>query len=363
VSEPPVRFETRAAGGGRRIGLAWLNRPRQLNALNLDMCEVLVAQLSTWSADDAIVAVVLAGDGTKGFCAGGDVSRVVQEINGGGPEPFAYGDRFFTVEYRLDHLLHTYPKPLVTWAHGVTMGGGLGLSVAGSHRIVASGARLAMPEIHIGLFPDVGGGWFLNRVPDEAGVLMALTGVMLNEHDAIYARLADYVLDHSLQPAFLADFAAIDWGETVADHLAQATHFCRGFEAAHAVPTGRCALRDRHAQIRSICTRAKLNGLVKGLREAASSDSWFDKPLASLLQGSPTAAAVTLAYLRRCRLLGLEQVLELDLVLAMQCQRHPDFPEGVRALLIDKDKAPRWSPATAADVTPALVEEFFTPPT
>ena len=360
-SQPPVRFETRAAGGGRRIGLAWLSRAQQLNALDLDMCELLVAQLSAWSADDAIVAVVLAGDGARGFCAGGDVSRVVREINGAGPDRYSYGDRFFAVEYQLDYLLHTYPKPLVTWAHGVTMGGGLGLSVAGSHRIVASGARLAMPEIHIGLFPDVGGGWFLNRVPGEAGVLMALTGVALNEQEAVYARLADYVVDQSLQPAFLGAFAAIDWGATVADHRAQATHFCRGFEAAHAVAAAPCALRDRHDQIRSICTRAKLNGLVKGLREAASADSWFDKPLANLVQGSPTAAAVTLEYLRRCRLLGLAQVLELDLVLAMQCQRHPDFPEGVRALLIDKDKAPRWSPQTAAEVTPALVEAFFSP--
>ena len=181
----PVRFETRAAGqdpatgGGsaRAVGVAWLDRPQQLNALNLDMCELLLAQLSAWSADQAIVAVVLAGSGAKGFCAGGDVSRVVREIRNGGPGRFAYGDRFFADEYQLDLLLHTFPKPLVTWAHGVTMGGGLGLSVAGSHRIVANGARLAMPEIHIGLFPDVGGGWFLNRVPGEAGVLMALTGV------------------------------------------------------------------------------------------------------------------------------------------------------------------------------------------
>ena len=373
----PVRFETREAGGaahaastastasrdsgGRRIGIAWLSRPKLLNALDLDMCELLVTQLGAWSVDGSIVAVVLAGDGAKGFCAGGDVNRVVREINAGGADRFGYGDRFFTVEYQLDHLLHTYPKPLVTWAHGLTMGGGLGLSVAGSHRIVATGSKLSMPEIHIGLFPDVGGGWFLNRVPGEAGLLMALTGVMLNEQDAVYARLADYVLEHALQPAFLDAFAAIDWGNTVVDHRVQATHFCRRFEAAHATPAAPSALRERYSQIRSICTRAKLNGVVKGLQQAAGQDSWFEKPLANLSQGSPTAAAVTLEYLRRCRLLGLAQVLELDLVLALQCQRHNDFPEGVRALLIDKDKSPRWSPATAAEVTPTLVAEFFSP--
>ena len=361
IDEAPVRFETRAAGGGRTLGIAWLNRPRQLNALNLQMCELLMERLQAWAADRSVAAVFLAGSGPKGFCAGGDVSRAVREIAAGGPGRFDYGDNFFTVEYRLDYLLHAYPKPLVTWAHGVTMGGGLGLSVAGSHRFVAAGSRIAMPEIHIGLFPDVGGGWFLNRVPGEAGVLMALTGVTLDEQDAIHARLADYVVDHSRQAEFLDALAAIGWGETVADHRAQATHFCRGFEADRAPAAAPSALRERHVQIRSICTRAKLNGIVKGLREAAAVDDWFAKPLANLEEGSPTAAAVTLEYLRRCRLLGLAQVLELDLVVARQCQRHPDFPEGVRALLIDKDKSPRWSPARAADVTPALVEEFFSP--
>lgn len=360
-AEPPVRFETRVAGS-RSIGVATLNRPRRLNALDLEMCELLLAQLSTWAADDSVTVVVLAGAGEKGFCAGGDISRAVREINAGGPGRFAYGDRFFAVEYRLDYLLHTFPKPLVTWAHGVTMGGGLGLSVAGSHRFVTAGARIAMPEIHIGLFPDVGGGWFLNRVPGEAGLLLALTGVTLNEQDALYARLADYVVEHARLPAFLEGLAGIEWGEAEPDHRAQITHFCRQFEASPSAVTPSSALRERYPQIRSICTRAKLSGIVKGLREAAESDPWFRKPLENLLAGSPTAAAVTFEYLRRCRLLGLSQVLELDLVMAMQCLRHKDFPEGVRALLIDKDKAPHWSPATAAEVTPALVAEFFSPP-
>ena len=362
ADETPVRFETRPAGAGRTIGIAWLNRPRQLNALDLEMCKLLLERLGQWAEDASMVAVFLGGEGPKGFCAGGDVSRAVREIAAGGAHRFDYGDNFFTVEYRLDYLLHTYPKPLVTWAHGVTMGGGLGLSVAGSHRIVAAGSKIAMPEIHIGLFPDVGGGWLLNRVPGEAGVLLALTGVMLDEQDAVYARLADYVVDHAHQAGFIDAFAAIEWGETVVDHRAQATHFCRGFEAQHASPTeATSAMRERYAQIRSICTRAKLHGIVKGLQEAAAADDWFAKPLANLQEGSPTAAAVTLEYLRRCRLLGLGQVLELDLVVAKQCQRHPDFPEGVRALLIDKDKSPRWSPATPEGVTAALVEEFFTP--
>lgn len=357
----PVRFEEREARNGRCVGMALLARPQQLNALDLEMCELMLARFRAWASDDRVVAVVVAGDGPRGFCAGGDVSRIAREIRQGGAGAFDYGDRFFTVEYELDYLMHAYPKPLVTWAHGVTMGGGLGLSVAGSHRFVTTGSRLAMPEIHIGLFPDVGGGWFLNRMPGEAGILLALTGVMLNEQDALYARFADYVVDHERQADFLDAFCNVDWSNAVADHRAQVTHFCRGFEVANAVSAAPSALRERHDSIRSICTQARLGDIVAGLREAAKTDAWFERPLANLLEGSPTAAAVTLEYLRRCRLLGLEQVLELDRVVAMQCQRQHDFPEGVRALLIDKDKSPRWSPAAAADVSPELVAAFFEP--
>lgn len=350
------------AAPARRLGIARLDRPGQLNALNLEMCEKLLAQLRRWASDEAIVAVVLAGNGDKGFCAGGDVAEVSRQNRSGRSDRYAYGDTFFAVEYALNYLMHSYPKPLVTWAHGVTMGGGLGLTVAGSHRIVTDGAKIAMPEIHIALFPDVGGGWFLNRVPGEAGWLLALTGIIVNEQDAVYARLADYVIAHRDQAGFLDGLAAIAWGATVADHRAQATQYCRGFEAAHPVAPVAGTLRERHDRIRSIFTRAKLSGILKGLAEAAAEDPWFERAHANLAQGSPTGAAVTLEYLRRCRLLGLKQVLELDLVVAMQCQRHPDFPEGVRALLIDKDRKPRWQPARAEDLDADYVAGFFVAP-
>ncbi|MGE0802920.1 MAG: enoyl-CoA hydratase/isomerase family protein [Lautropia sp.] len=360
---PPVQFEERAAAGGRRIGIARLDRPRQLNALDLDLCERLLARMRAWADDPAVVAVLLAGTGPKAFCAGGDVSRLVREIRAGGPHAFDFGDAFFTTEYTLDLLLHRYPKPLITWAHGITMGGGLGLSVAGSQRIVTPDIRIAMPEIHIGLFPDVGGGWFLNRVPGEAGLLMALTGVGLAAADAIYARLADYVLPHDRQAAFIDALAALDWGAGPTDWQAQTTRLCREFEAADgsAAPAAASALRQRYDLIRSICTRAKLSGVLKGLREAAQADAWFVQPLGNLEHGSPTAAAVTFEYLRRSRLLGIAEVLALDRTVARRCMRGHDFPEGVRALLIDKDKSPRWSPAALADVDAALVARHFEP--
>ncbi|MGE0314757.1 MAG: enoyl-CoA hydratase/isomerase family protein [Lautropia sp.] len=360
-----MAFAERAGSDGARIGIARLDRAAQLNALNLEMCETMLAQFRRWASDESIRAVFLAGEGEKGFSAGGDVAEVSRQNRSGRPDRYAYGDAFFAVEYTLNLLMHTYPKPLVTWAHGVTMGGGLGLSVAGSHRFVTTKSRIAMPEIHIALFPDVGGGWFLNRVPGEAGLLLALTGIVVNEQDAVFARLADHVVRHERQDAFLDGLAALEWGRSARDDRARVSRFCREFEAAEPLAPDEIApgtLRDRHDRIRSIFTRATMAGILRGLQEAAMSDPWFERAYRNLADGSPTGAAVSLEYLRRCRHLGLREVLDLDLVVAKQCQRHHDFPEGVRALLIDKDRKPRWQPANAGDVDQALVDGFFVAP-
>jgi enoyl-CoA hydratase/carnithine racemase len=349
------------AAPGRRIAIARLDRPGQLNALNLAMCQSMLERFRAWASDESVACVVLAGNGAKGFCAGGDVAEVIRQVRAGGPGRFVYGDAFFDVEYQLDALLHRYPKPLVTWAHGVDMGGGVGLSVAGSERIVTEGLKLAMPEIHIGLFPDVGGGWFLNRVPGEAGLLLAMTGAVVNEADALYARLADHAIAQARQPAFLERLAALDWTGPMPARRARLRVFCRAFAAEAPLALPDSALRRHHDLIRDVCLRESAEAVLQGLREAAGVDPWFARPLQNLAEGSPTAARVTFEYMRRCRLLGLEQVLALDLVIARQCQRRPDFPEGVRALLIDKSRDAAWSPSTFGGVDEARVAAFFEP--
>lgn len=354
-------FETLTCSStGRRIGIARLNRPGQLNALNLAMCQAMLDTFRAWASDESIACVVLAGNG-RGFCAGGDVAEVIRQVRAGGPQRFVYGDAFFDVEYQLDLLIHLYPKPFVTWAHGVDMGGGVGLSVAASERIVTEGLKLAMPEIHIGLFPDVGGGWFLNRVPGEAGVLLAMTGAIVNEADAVYARLADHVIAHARQPQFLDGLAGLDWSGSVAAQRVRLREFCRAFSAAEPLTLPESGLRKHHDIIRDLCSRPDAQGVLEGLREAAASEAWFAKPWENLAAGSPTAACVTYEYMRRCKHLGIADVLALDLLIAKQCQRNPDFPEGVRALLIDKSRDAKWSPPGFDGVTPALVEGFFQP--
>jgi len=351
-------FDVLTCADGRRVGIARLNRPGQLNALNLAMCQAMLDQFRAWASDESIACVMLTGNG-RAFCAGGDVAEVIRQVRAGGPQRFVYGDAFFDVEYQLDLLIHLYPKPFITWAHGVDMGGGVGLSVAGSERIVTEGLKLAMPEIHIGLFPDVGGGWFLNRVPGEAGLLLAMTGAIVNESDALYARLADHCIAQARQPDFMQGLAGLDWSGSVATQRARLRTFCREFSALSPLSMPDSGLRTHHDLIRDVCTRPDAQGVLAGLKDAAAAHAWFAKPYENLAAGSPTAASVTYEYMRRCRPLGIREVLDVDRVVARQCQRHPDFPEGVRALLIDKSRDPTWSPAGFDGVTAGLVDGFF----
>lgn len=353
---PPssVLFEEIPAGP-HRMGVATLNRPGQVNALNLEMCSLLLERLRAWQSDEDVVCVVLRGAGDKGFCAGGDVAQVIREVRAGGPRRFVYGDSFFTVEYALDLLIHTYSKPLVSVAHGITMGGGVGLTVGASHRVVSQKLKMAMPEIHIGLFPDVGGGWFLNRTPPGVGLLMALTGLMINEHDALHANLADWCLGDEACEQLLHRLAALHW---TADARLDGA-MLDGFLAAAAAPAGPSGLAAQADEIRRLSHLPSTVAYRDGLLALAETNEWWRTPSRSLAQGSPTAAAVTWEYMRRSRLLSLAQTLDLDLVLAKACQRHHDFPEGVRALLIDKDRAPRWMPPSFDDVDPVVVDRHF----
>ncbi len=359
MSHPPVVFEERQTASGHRVGFATLHRQRQLNALNLEMCQLMLERFRRWASDEAVVAVVMDAAGDKGFCAGGDVADVIRQVRGGGPGRFVYGDSFFDVEYQLDRLIHEYPKPFVAYSHGICMGGGVGLTVGASHRVVSDASRIAMPEIHIGLFPDVGGGWFLNRVPGGAGVLMALTGMAINEADAIFAGLADYFVPREARDELYARLLALDWRALAAHDrealsrlmLAQHRRFRTGLPVSN--------LAMYLDAIRFIASQPSVVAIRDALLAAAAEDPWFDAPASSLANGSPTAAFVTWEYLRRTRRMSLPEVLALDLVLARQCQRHHDFPEGVRALLIDKDRTPKWAPDRFDLVSPALVAEHF----
>lgn len=367
MSESPVLFRTETAASGHLIGVATLNRPRQLNALNLEMCELMLTQFRAWAQDASVVCVLLEGAGDKGFCAGGDVAEVVRHLRGLIPaadpdahaaaDRFAYGDAFFSVEYQLDLLIHQFPKPLVALSHGVCMGGGLGLVAGASHRVFVQGSKIAMPEIHIGLFPDVAGGYFLNRMPAGAGPLMALTGLLIGADDAAWVGLADLVIASSAQPEVLVALSAAAWGDDVRHNRAATSAALLGLRAV----AGAGALESRAATVKTLAGQPDVIAWRDHIQQLAAVDDYFATPARNLAQGSPTAAHVTFEYLHRTRGLDVASVLALDGVLARQFQRHHDFSEGVRALLIDKDKTPRWSPADWQAIDAFLVASHFLP--
>ena len=323
------------------------------------MIDTLAPQLDAWLADPGVAGVVLDGDGDKAFCAGGDVLALYRSMRETEPgETPREAAAFFEREYRLDHRIHTANKPIVCWGHGIVMGGGLGLMAGASHRVATPATRIAMPEITIGLYPDVGGSWFLPRMPGRAGLFLALTGAPLNAADAGFAHLADMVLPHEAKGAVLQAVAEASWhGERDADD-AQLTRLL------HAQAIG---LLDspllRHAdRIDALMAGDDLSVVADRLRAIAShEDPWLAAAGKTFGKGSPTSVALSWALWHRAQELELADIFRLEYQVSLGCCTHADFAEGVRALLIDKDKKPRWQPATLDAVTTAHVDAHFVP--
>lgn len=353
-----VLFDELPTASGHRVGVATLNAERSLNALTLDMIHLLDARLSIWERDAGIAAVVLAGAGSRAFCAGGDVRAVREAILAGGTYPNPAIARFFTDEYRLDYRIHRYPKPIVVWGGGIVMGGGLGLMAGASHRVATPTTRIAMPEITIGLYPDVAGSWFLQRMPARLGLFLGLTGAPLNAHDALIANLADHVLPDDGYDTLLARLADARWSDDAAANHPQMSALLDALECP-TLPDSQVA--HHLLAVHRLMNRGSLIDVRRAMAEARFTDPWLANAAQGLADGSPSSAAVTWEIFRRARHLSLAQVLRMELVLSVNFCAHPDFPEGVRALLVDKDRQPRWS-RRPEDVDQAWVDAHFRSP-
>ena len=359
MTADPVLFGTLTTASGHRFGRATLNAPVSLNALSLAMVDLLTPQLDAWAADPEIVGVVLDAAGDKAFCAGGDVVALHRSIRATEPGQVPVeAARFFEREYRLDHALHTYPKPLLCWGHGIVMGGGIGLLAGASHRVVTPKTRLAMPEITIGLYPDIGGSGFLGRSPGRTGLFLALTGAPLNASDACFAGLADVVLEHGDHGRVLERIAATRWSGSLDTDSARLSHLLGAFAGDVVRPPSPLAAHlDR---INAVIGHDKLLDIAPRLAAlAADADPWLAAAGAAFAKGSPTSACLAVEMQRRARHLSLADVFRLEYRASVGCCLHPDFAEGVRALLVDKDRTPRWHPATLADVTDAWIAEHL----
>ncbi len=350
-----VLFDEIAAVNGR-IAIATLNAPRRLNALNLEMIELLGERLHEWADDPEVAMVVLQGEGNRAFCAGGDIRDVVRETQETGTTRFA--ENYFTSEYRLDYQIHTYAKPILLWGHGVVMGGGIGLMNGASHRVVTPESLLAMPEITIGLFPDVGATWFLNHMPGRSGLFAGLTGLRLTPGDALFAGLADYLLEATSHADLLRELERQSWSPEPRENHERLSAVLRDF----ALPWPASPLGSRLEAVNTLVDHSDTAAIVKSVCEAAADDPWFQECADRLAHGSPTSARVIHEQYRRGKHLSLREAFQMELGLAVQMACHHDFAEGVRALLIDKDNQPQWRPAAIDHVTEDAIDDHFASP-
>ena len=344
-----------------KVGLITLNRAKALNALSLDMVRGITKVLSAWQHDPRVQAVAMRGMGKESafgaFCAGGDIRFFHQAALAGDPRL----EDFFTEEYRLNHLIHHYPKPCIVFMDGIVMGGGMGLAQGAKLRIATERTKMAMPETMIGLFPDVGGGYFLSRCQGALGEYLGLTGQMLNGAEAVFAGLADVLCDSSQLHALCMQLPALDWTQPFEALKKITSPFAQATKTAQAAKPVWWSSDVNHA-----FEAADLQSITKSLQATGHTQA-----LDALHKRSPLMLAVTLEQIRKARHMNLSDELrmERDMVRHSFHPQHlnrtpsqSDTVEGIRALAVDKDHAPHWSPAHIDEVTPEMVTPFFTSP-
>lgn len=337
--EPEILFDRSG-----RAGLVTLNRPAALNALSHFMVTALFEQLAAWRDDPAVGVVIIRGNG-RAFCAGGDV-RAVYEIGRGGPSPADY----FRDEYRLNAAIRHFPKPYVSLVDGFVMGGGVGVSVHGSHRIFAEKAVFSMPETAIGFFPDVGSSYVLSRMRDETGIYAALAAARLSRGDALHAGIATHAA-----PASLFD--------AIAEALSENDDVDAALAPFLTSDVGPETLGRLGSEIATIFATGGIEAILQRLDEAEGAHApWAERTAAEIRAKSPTSLRLTLRQLRAARTLDFDDCIRLDYRMARQILDGHDFYEGVRAALVDKDRTPRWRPDTLSAVDVRDIEAHFVVP-
>lgn len=344
---------------GDNIGVATLNKPQALNALDGDMVALLIPQLLAWQGDKSVCMVVLHSDLDKAFCAGGDVvamhNAIVTEASQEAPQAL---QDFFREEYRLDYLIHTYIKPILVWGHGIVMGGGLGLMAGGSHRIVTENSRIAMPEVSIGLYPDVGGSYFLNRMPLGSGLFLGLTGANINATDALYCQLADYFMPQDNKQRLFDKLVAADWqGQSPANHHILDA-ICLNLQDKHLLPLGH--LEAQQPMLTQLASFSDVSTTVNHILALESADDqWLARAQKTLAAGSPISMHLVFEQLQQGATLSLADCFRMELAMSCRCGEVGEFQEGVRALLVDKDHQPHWLYSNVEEVPANVIASFF----
>ncbi|NQZ20653.1 MAG: enoyl-CoA hydratase/isomerase family protein [Colwellia sp.] len=373
MQQSPINFSEKITENGKVIAIAELNAPKSLNALSLPMILLLTEQLNHWQNNDDIAVVLLKGAGDKAFCAGGDVVSLYHHLKS---ESFPISDEtivssksleFFQHEYQLDQLIHAYQKPILAWTNGYVMGGGIGLMAGASHRVSTEKTLMAMPEVTIGLYPDVGASWFLNKMPNNIGLFLALTGAMFNGVDAKLLGLADYLIASDKLDEIEKKLLDTNWQDEDKNHQllnntlkefqikekAQPESLIVKHQAVIAELTKSDNITEIHQAI--------LNGDLSASNKQENDDKWLQKAQQKMQNGSPLSCALIYQQLKRCKNHTLTECFESELNLSLRCCQQSEFSEGVRALLVDKDKNPQWRYSNINDIDQSEVEWFFKP--
>lgn len=340
--------------------IAWisLNNPNSLNALNIEMINLLSMQLKQWQQDDNVICILLDSSSEKAFCAGGDVKAVTQNLaidENGFP---IYGMDFFTQEYRLDYLIHHYNKPIIVWGSGLIIGGGLGLMLGASHRVVTETSCLAMPEASIGLYPDVGASYFFNQLPTYLGLFIGLTAYQLNAIDAIYINMADFVIKNKDKDKVIKALTECHWSQDINHNHQKINQLLLPFQMN---TNNASSLLFQNTALLESLMFGSLHNIEKNFNELNTKLDWLLKAKKAFLTASPLSLMLIYEQMQKHQL-SLAQCFRRELGWSLNCLNDGDFVEGVRALLIDKDHQPQWRFSSLREISKSYMEQLLSSP-
>jgi len=353
-----VVLEERATASGHTLAIATLNFEKTLNSLSLPMIDILAPQLARWNERSDVVAVLLRGAGERAFCAGGDIQALYHGMtrnHAAGRQVDDYPSRFFEAEYRLDYAIHESAKPVICFGHGVVMGGGLGLFSASQYRLVTERSRIAMPEVTIGLFPDAGASWILKGLSSGVGAWLGMTGTHMMAADALHIGLGTHAVSASTWSSLVDSLTKVSWRGAPAQYIEACIDAC----GRPALPVSALAVHESDLDAAVPELPATVSETAARLTELAGRDEWIDKGLATMRSGCPTSVGIVYEQLRRVRGMSLADTFRMELNVANHCARNPDFAEGVRALIIDKDNKPAWRYGALSCLPPDYVAGHF----
>lgn len=358
----PVLCRTVKTRSGHKVGVLTLNVPAAMNAVDLTMVNLIDRQLKRWEDDEQVVAIFMHGAGDKAFSAGGDIRKLYDSMRADGPDQYRYADDFFRGEYGKNYRVHLVTKPLISWGNGFVMGGGLGLFIGANHRVGTETLKLAWPEVRIGLFPDVAATWYLSHLAFPVGHWMALSGSHMNALDCRDLKLTHYALAHSQQAQVLAALKTLSWTANNAENHRLLRERLHALEADSEAQMPASRLQPAQSELQQLLCDDDLSAIARRFSAYAGDNDWLKQGIANFQTGCPATAQLIMEQMRRGAQMSLKEVVQWELVLAYQSVRHPDFAEGIRAMVVDKDFKPRWQHAHVDDVPRDWVEQLIRSP-